>query len=152
MPRQSAEDRAAAAFRAGGAPPEPPTHLDQAAAKLWREIVSSKPADFFDPGACVLLEHFCTLAVDARDVTTSLAQSRRNKAKDMRVWEKRLVFISKALASLATKLRLSVQARLEWHNRRIQERVEAPGADADGSDSNRLLGGSAVWGKKDKAH
>ena len=67
MPRQSAEDRAAAAWRAGGTGPKPPKFLNRKAKALWREIVRSRPADYFAPGATHLLEAFVVACARSRN-------------------------------------------------------------------------------------
>jgi phage terminase small subunit len=91
VPRQSAESRAAAAYRAGSAPPRPPQHLSKEAALIWREIAASKPTDWFDAGACILLEQFCQAAVQARGIAKRLDRLRKAGAwEEAKPWEKRL--------------------------------------------------------------
>ena len=77
MPRASAEAKSAAAFRAGGRAPEPPPHLTKEAADVWREIAASKPSDWFDPGACVLLEDFCNATIHARAISRKVERMRK---------------------------------------------------------------------------
>lgn len=147
MPRQSAEARAAAAYRAGSAPPPPPKHISREAAVVWREIVASKPPDWFDPGAQILLESFCEETVHARALSKKLnALRKRNAWEEMKPYEKRLHYATNVLTTLSTKLRLSVQALVARQSRRILERGQ--GAPDDGDD--RLLGGRAVWGDSAK--
>jgi phage terminase small subunit len=150
MPRQSAESRAAAAFQAGGAPPEPPKHLSKEAAVVWREIVSSKPVDWFDPGARILLEAYCEAAVHHRAVTRKITTLRRGRSRDnwedLKAMEKRAALVRRDLATLATKLRLSVQANVDWHSRKLGERGNA-GDNPEKTARSTLLGGEAVWGR-----
>ncbi len=49
MPRKSAEERGAAAYRAGGKAPEVPPEFSPEAAAIWREVVGSRPGDWFTP-------------------------------------------------------------------------------------------------------
>ena len=60
MPRMSAEERAAAKWRAGGDLPKPPKYLPLEARHLWVGIVSSKPAGWFDAGNLPLLAFPCS--------------------------------------------------------------------------------------------
>ena len=139
MPRISAESRGAAAFRAGKRAPRPPKHMSADAQAIWVEIAASKPVDWFDSGAQVLLEQYCELAVQARGVSRRLERLRAAEAWDeMKSWEKRAALLSVTLYGLATKLRLSVQALVERHSRKIVERGSAEAAD-------NLIGGAAVW-------
>lgn len=83
MPRQSAEARAAGAFQAGGAPPPPPKHLSKEAAAVWRDIVASKPLDWFDAGAQILLEAYCESAVHHRALTRKITALRRGRGAEL---------------------------------------------------------------------
>ncbi len=145
MPRQSAESRSIAGFRAGSAPPAPPKHLSKGAAIVWVQIVASKPADWFDAGSLVLLETYCEGAVHIRCIAKKLAGFRKSGAwEEAKAWEKRFKQMSECLTTIATKLRLSVQAIVERHSRKIGERGNA------GKAADTLLGGQAVWGDSAK--
>lgn len=146
MPRQSADARAAATFVAGAAPPEPPKYLSKDAVLEWKKIAASKPADWFDAGAQVLLGTFCESTVHAHALAKKIAALRKKGGWDeLKTWEKRLALVQRSLATLATKLRLSVQANVEWHSRKLGERGQQQNAKP-----NRLLGGEAVWGPENK--
>jgi hypothetical protein len=143
MSRQSAESKADAMLRAGSAPPKPPKHLPKAAAAIWLEIAASKPADFFDVGAQPLLEQYCLLIVHARAMNRRMERLVRcGKWDDLKPWEKRRNQLNASLATLATKLRLSIQALVDRRSRGLLERGAQPGAKPD-----PLLGGRAVWGE-----
>ena len=147
MPRISAEARAAAALRAGGTPPTPPAHLGKDAKAVWIKIAASKPADWFDDGAQVLLERYCETTVQARRIAKRLeALMKAGAWKDAKEFEKRLVLMSQAQTTLATKLRLSVQAIMDRRSGKVGER----GVKA--SEPDRLLGGQAVWGDSAKVN
>lgn len=143
MPRSSSEDQSGAVWRNGGVPPEPPPHLDKEAAAVWREIAASKPVDWFDAGAQVLLAEYCDAAVHARGLNRELAKLRRKREwHELADYERRAARASARLVSLATKLRLSVQASVDRRSRKLDER----GPGAAGGDP--LLGGRAVHGGK----
>ena len=122
MPRQSAEDRAAATWRAGGAGPKPPKHLDRKARAMWRGIVASRPADYFGPGATQLLESFVVASVAARELAPMIAADPRNKdlAEALRRY-------SAIQATQATKLRLAVSSAVKPHSGKLAERGGAHG-------------------------
>ncbi len=101
MPRKSAEDRAAAAWRARGKPSPPPKSLGRKARAIWREIVKSRPPDFFPTGILPLLEDFCVASVAARDLATAVEADPNDKAT-ADAW----ISFAKVQATLATKLRL----------------------------------------------
>ena len=144
MPRQSAESRAAAAFRAGAEPPRPPSGLSAAAKAVWVEIVASKPADFFDAGARPLLIAYCEAAVHVAYLARKLQWHRsRRYSPDAIDCEKRFVAVSGAMTTLSTKLRLSVQALVDRRSRGL---LEQGAGSPTAKKPDRLLGGEAVWG------
>lgn len=149
MPRISAEARSASALRAGAAPPEPPKHLSKEAAEVWRAVAASKPADWFDAGAQLLLEQLCETAIHGRAVAKKLRDFRKSGAWDeCKPWEKRLALMATTISTLCTKLRLSVQAVMDRRSGRVGERGQGkPDAKPD-----TLLGGTAVWGESAKVN
>ena len=129
MPRLSAEDRAAATWRAGGAGPKPPKHLGRQARALWRSIVASRPADYFAPGSTQLLESFVVASVAARELAPKIAAEPGDKdlAEALRRY-------SAIQATQATKLRLAVSSAIKPHAGKLTERAGAHGP---------LIGGNA---------
>jgi phage terminase small subunit len=103
MARQSAEDRAAAYWRARGKPPAPPSHLSPKARKLWREIVASRPPELFAPGSTELLAQFCELSIQQQGYLTWLREDPRNPEIQQTVCR-----VGNTLCQLATKLRLAL--------------------------------------------
>ena len=101
MPRKSAEERAAAAWRARGEPPPPSKHLGRKAKAIWRAIVKSRPPDFFPTGVLPLLEGFCVASVAARELAVAVEADPSDKAA-ADAW----ISFAKVQATLATKLRL----------------------------------------------
>lgn len=147
MSRQSAESRAAASLRSGGAPPPPPKHLSKAEAAVWVEIAASKPPDFFDAGARPLLERYCIATIHARALDRRISKLIKAAAwKEIQEWEKRRALVDTTMATLATKLRLSIQALVDRRSRGLLE----GGQQGDGNKPDPLLGGRAVWGEGGK--
>ncbi len=122
MPRLSAEDRAAATWRAGGAGPKPPKHLSRPAKAMWREIVRSRPADYFGPGATQLLESFVVASMAARELAPKVAVDPGDK--DLAEALRRYGAVQ---ATMATKLRLAVSSAIKPHSGKLAERGGAHG-------------------------
>ena len=130
MPRQSADARAAAVFRAGGHRP-PPRGLPPRARALWREIVGCRAPDHFDPGSFPLLRQFCILAAHTETLEAELAV-------DAHALEEMLA-VARTMTTLATKLRLTVQSRVRYDAGALDERLPDPTTPV-----SRLLGGRAL--------
>jgi hypothetical protein len=105
MPRMSAESLAGAAYRAGGKPPAPPKHLSARARTIWCEITTSRPVDFFLPGATTLLAGFCEMAAAQESNLRALAAS----PSDLEM-QKAAREMATTLSSVAVKLRLAVSS------------------------------------------
>jgi phage terminase small subunit len=95
--------------------PEPPSHLGDDAADIWRATVNSLPADWFSPGTLPLLEAFCGLSVSQQLTLRALQRAERSGGDfDRDEWEtllKQLGELSGRVATLATRLRLTPQSR-----------------------------------------
>ncbi len=57
--------------------PEPPAHLGDDAAEIWRSITNSLPADWFSAGTLPLLEALCGLTISQRYTIRSLQRIER---------------------------------------------------------------------------
>ena len=138
MPRASAESRAAAALRAGGVRPNPPAGLSLNAADEWRRIVASKPLGWFDAGSLPLLEAYCATLDRLRALHALLLETPPNE-KGAAYLEQRIMGLNGNCATLATKLRLSVQSAVDRKSRMLDE--SGPGEEAA---ADPLLGGKVV--------
>jgi phage terminase small subunit len=134
MARMSSEARSAAAYLAGGSPPRPPAHLSRRAAAIWRDIVKSRPCDFFKPGALSLLANFCQMAACQEIYMRDLAADPRNYELQHTVCK-----VAGAMNSAATKLKLTPSA---VHDRKAGILTEK--GEPEGDESNLLYGGSNV--------
>ena len=135
MPRISAEARAAAAFRSTAGRQGPPKHLTIRAKLLWQEIVDDRPPDWFRPGSLQLLEIYCELVMQQRALLRRLRGAEGEEhAKQLQLARQ----LSGTIANLAKTLRISVQADVERHSRKVEERGDGP--------RDPLLGGTARWG------
>lgn len=138
MPRASAEGRAATAYRAGAKRPAPPAWLLPEAAATWRQIVGAKPLGWFDAGSLPLLAQYCATLVRARELAEQLVVV-PPREKGAQALEVRLMGVNGSCATLATKLRLSVQSAVDRKSRMLDEAGEGEEAAAD-----PLLGGKVV--------
>ena len=135
MPRISAEARSAAAFRRGGLAPEPPAYLPKEARALWYAITRSRPVDYFDAGSAVLLESYVVFAIHGRAVLKHMATAGENDTGRL---TRQAALIASILCMLATKLRLSVQARVGSKDRILDEDNAVADDDLLGGDTRKV--------------
>jgi hypothetical protein len=116
--------------------------LSVPAKRLWSEITSDRPADFFRPGSFELLELYCELTIRLRGAVKEL---KAVSAEDCPVKLRAVKDLSTVLVVLATKLRLTIQADVDRRARgKLSERGDSP-LDAP---IDPLIGGRAVWGER----
>jgi hypothetical protein len=114
-----------------------PKHLGKAAAELWRQIVASKPADWFDAGSGSLLEVYVSLVIQSRAVERRLVKLHEAECwNELPPVEKRAVALGKAITAMAARLRLTVQAVVERKSRQLEER----GLPQSNGEDAQLLG------------
>lgn len=89
----------------------PPDRLGDDESAIWREIVSSKPADWFGPDNLPLFEHYCSMAAESRRVARKLREVSPECLEDYDRLINLQTKIGGQLASLATKMRLTQQSR-----------------------------------------
>lgn len=140
MPRISAEARGATSFQPDAKPHSAPETLTPGERKIWYDIVNSKPHDWFDQGSLLLLERYCVLTVQARELTIEM---RTAETGALRSWaRKEMNQTCMVMSNLALRLRLAVQGAVGTHSRMLDEK--GPGAKAD----DKLLGGQTAWGER----
>jgi hypothetical protein len=136
MPRRSAEDRAAAHYRAGCKPPRPPDILSADAARLWRKIVGSKPYDYFDFAAQEMLAQFCELCITQR---LNLQTLRLNPLDEER--QRCASRLQATINSCAVKLRLSPSTVLSKKHAILSEKEVDVTSDDNVIKADVLFGG-----------
>jgi hypothetical protein len=116
--RKSGADLAVVVTANFGNRPEPPEDLTTDQADIWREIVASEPADFFGTAALqAMLADYCRhrSSIDAVSGIINTFKPEWLKAAEGAKRYKELLRMremeTRAAASLATKLRLTNQAR-----------------------------------------
>jgi phage terminase small subunit len=142
LPRQSAEARGASIYLAGNRPLAPPKTLARPAKAVWRQIVESRPPDYFRQWDIPLLTRYCALSARAAEVEAVVSATPVD-AKDAPRLEKRLATLAAAVGGLAQRLRLTPAARIERHSGQRNETWSIPPRE----EEDRLIGGYAVWGR-----
>jgi hypothetical protein len=111
MSRQSAEAASVVALVPGTRAPVP-AELSEAEAAIWRDVVDSKPAEWFGPDSLPVLKEYCR-AADMCDRLVPLVEKAMASGKGKDIVEILAVRNKEAtrVAALATKLRLTQQSR-----------------------------------------
>lgn len=110
MPRRSAASLSVVAPAAAPGRLDPPRHMPEEAATVWRSIVASEGASHFQrAGMRILLEAFCMAAARARWIDRQLAAA--NDLNDALALGRAADAVAGRLASLAIKLRITPAAR-----------------------------------------
>jgi hypothetical protein len=135
MPRRSGAARAAEVWRVGIGHPKPRRGMPAAARRLWTEVVESRPADFFMPGAQSMLRTFCEVSAALEVIGPELVADPENAKLATRMQR-----LGALQSNLAARLRLTIQSSLRGDKAAVLERVEPARATAP-----KLLGGKASW-------
>lgn len=145
MPRKVAEQIAAEnRFAQMAMPPSPPDDLkSEAARQLWRDITREFPATHFDVASQQLLWLFCRTTVYAKSLHADIEGLQPGKPEHSLV-HKAIISANTSAASLAQKLRLTIQSVTDVHSRKLKDRVRGP---RPWEPQGRLLGGNAVRGE-----
>ena len=85
----------------------PPDRLGGDESTIWREIVASKPADWFGPDNLPLLEHYCTMVAESRRVARKLREVGPECLDDYDRLINLQAKVGGQLQGLATKMRLT---------------------------------------------
>jgi hypothetical protein len=137
VPRRTPEDIAAAYLRTGGKAPEPPAHLDAKSKQVWRIIASSRPPDFFTAGSLPLLEAYVVALVMLRFYHAEWCRDQTNDG-----YLKAITALNNSLATLATKLRLSISS-IDKRSGLLTEKGDPPSSE-DGKVIHDVLFGGGV--------
>ncbi len=122
MPRVSTDALATANLLPKTRPPAPPRHLKREAQQHWRQIVATRPADYFSAGNLPLLEQYCRVLVllhQAGDLLDTI------DAADVGHFAEQAAVVSRLTGmavTLATKLRLTIQSNVRGDAGVLKER------------------------------
>jgi hypothetical protein len=126
-------DAKAGAFYRAGERKEPPKALTARAKAIWREIINSKPVDWFDAGSLGLLADHCRTQERLEDCWRALDRLPVGSV-DANLVMRELRTLRTNYATSARLLRLAVSHGIERQAVKASER--APEAEADA-----LIGG-----------
>lgn len=90
---------------------EPPESVSEAAAVVWREVVATKPAEWFQADTAPVLEAYCNTIVEYRRVIEALAATGPSDLQTYRPLVDMAEKLGRAITSMATKMRLTPQSR-----------------------------------------
>lgn len=92
---------------------KPPHDLTDEEVEVWHAVVSTVPADWFDKGTAPLLTQYCRHVVQARRLAELIEKATSDTELQITDYDRLLKMQqreSAALASLATKMRISQQS------------------------------------------
>jgi len=108
--------------------PEPPTHLTDDQAAEWLQVVNRMPADWFPPEIHPLLAQYCRHVTSARYIAGLIEKQAQSDEFSLILFDRFLRMQereSRAISSLATRMRITNQARFS-HNKRTGPMVPRP--------------------------
>lgn len=129
--RKSAASLAVVSDIADWRPPAPAV-LSAAEAELWRSIVNTKPADWFDAASIPLLTEYCRLKTSVDILNEQLVKSEATIAETGAFpdgYKDAVGILDKKqgrMAQLAMKMRLTQQARYEKSKATTEAKKAAP--------------------------
>lgn len=111
--------------------------MSAAGRRIWREIVASKPIDWFEAGSLHILRHHAENVASADRVSRQLARVKvgTTEFRELTGDARRL---GAAIATSARQLRLTVQHSIDRRDQKAGERGAMRDPDAD------LIGGRAL--------
>ncbi len=109
--------------------PVPPNHLGDAERAVWESVVDSLPADWFAGGMPAVLEQYCAHVVEARRLGGLIEEATKDPDLKINDYDRLLKMRereSRAMASLATKMRITQQAARNHRGNRTREAARKP--------------------------
>ncbi len=100
-----------------GQRPDPPADLSEAEGRYWREVVATKPAEWWKADTEILLKAYCRASAQHDVISAALNATPARRLKTDKGWAKyeRMKKVqastSAEVAQLATKMRLTPQSR-----------------------------------------
>lgn len=91
----------------------PPHDLSDEEVEVWSAVVNSEPAGWFSPGNVPLLSQYCRHTIHARRIAELIERATADPNLPVSAYDRLLKMQdreSRAIASLATKMRISQQA------------------------------------------
>jgi len=121
--------------------PEPPPSLGEDAARLWRTICNTLPADAFHAGALPVLEGFCALSISLRRTLRALDRMEQAPREEFdedlwRTLQRQAGELGQRVTMIATRLRLTPQSMVHPVTAGRRARSMAPPSPYDLMDDD----------------
>ena len=90
-----------------------PHDLSDEETEVWAAVVNSEPADWFSPATAPILAQYCKHVINARRVSEIIEQATSDPELSVKDYDRLLKMQereSRAISSLATRMRISQQA------------------------------------------
>lgn len=90
-----------------------PHDLTDEETEVWAAVVNTEPADWFSPSSAPILAQYCKHVINARRVSELIEQATSDPELSIQDYDRLLKMQereSRAISSLATKMRISQQA------------------------------------------
>jgi len=129
--RKSAASLAVVSEMADRRPPAPGV-LSESESEMWRQVVNTKPSDWFDAGTLPLLTEYCRLKTSVDILNEQLAVAERQIQETGQFpdgYKDAVGILDKKqgrMAQLAMKMRLTQQARYETRKAGTEAKKAAP--------------------------
>ena len=107
----------------------PPHELNDEETEVWAAVTSSEAADWFSPSTAPLLAQYCRHVVQARRVAELIEKATSDPELSIQDYDRLLHMQereSRAVASLATKMRISQQATTNHRGNKNPAQVRKP--------------------------
>lgn len=107
----------------------PPHDLSDEEVEVWAAVVDTEPADWFSPATAPLLTQYCRHVIHARRIGELLERATSDPALEVRDYDRLLKMQereSRAIATLATKMRISQQALTNHRGNQVKKALKKP--------------------------
>jgi hypothetical protein len=107
----------------------PPHDLTDEEVEVWAHVVENEPADWFSPSTAPLLAQYCRHTVHARRVAELIERAGSDPELAVRDYDRLLKMQDRegrALANLATKMRIAQQSTTNHRGNKVQKAVKKP--------------------------
>jgi|ERR1044072_8336384 hypothetical protein len=101
--------------------PDPPSDLNRDERKVWRDVVHSKPSDWFDKDTCHLLAAFCRHVVAARLLSAQIDEIGMNDIVKLDKLLRMRTSETKSMLSLANAMRISQVASTKQEQAAVKD-------------------------------
>lgn len=108
---------------------KPPPELIDEEVEVWAAIVGNEPADWFSPSTVPLLAQYCRHIVQAKRVAELIERATGDRDLSVTDYERLLRMQaneSRAIAQLATKMRISQQSTINQRGNQNQKAARKP--------------------------